>query len=192
MMQIILASGSPRRRELLTQIGISFQIKKSQAEERITKQIPEEVVKELSFQKAADVAAQVEQGVILGADTIVCLGQEIMGKPKDREDAYRMLELLQGRTHSVFTGVTLIKKMSGQETVIRSFARETKVMVHEMSSAEIEAYLDTGDPFDKAGSYGIQGPFAAYVDGIEGDYNNVVGLPVSAVYQELKSMGCCF
>lgn len=188
MEEIILASGSPRRKELLAQIGIAFQVIKSNAEEKITKTIPEEIVKNLSCQKAEDVAAGIEEGIILGADTIVCLDHEIMGKPKDRADACHMLERLQGRSHSVFTGVTLIRKTSGHATKIRSFAVETKVRVHEMCREEIEAYLDTGDPFDKAGSYGIQGPFAAYVDGIEGDYNNVVGLPIAAVYQELKQL----
>lgn len=188
MKEIILASGSPRRKELLAQIGIAFKVIKSNAEEKITHTVPEEIVKELSYQKAADVAEGMKDGIILGADTIVCLEHEIMGKPKDREDAYQMLERLQGRSHSVFTGVTLIKREEYQETTVRSFAVETKVQVHKMSKEEIEAYLDTKDSFDKAGSYGIQGPFAAYIDGIEGDYNNVVGLPIAAVYQELKKM----
>lgn len=188
MREIILASGSPRRKELLAQVGIAFQVIKSKAEEKITKTIPEEIVKDLSHQKAEDVAAGVEEGIVLGADTIVCLDHEIMGKPRDREEAYQMLEQLQGRSHSVFTGVTLMKKEAGQVTKDQSFAVETKVKVHAMSREEIEDYLDTGDPFDKAGGYGIQGPFAAYVDGIEGDYNNVVGLPIAAVYQELKQM----
>ncbi|MDO5346105.1 MAG: Maf family protein [Lachnospiraceae bacterium] len=185
MRTIILASGSPRRRELLEQIGIPFQVMKSDAEEIITKSAPEEVVLELSAQKAEAVAEQVEEGVILGADTIVAIDGEILGKPAGREHAGRMLKQLQGRTHSVFTGVTLIGKQAGKKER-RSFFRETKVQIHSMSEEEIEAYLDTGDAFDKAGSYGIQGPFAAYVDGIEGDYSNVVGLPVSAVYQALK------
>lgn len=188
MEEIILASGSPRRKELLEQIGIAFRVIKSGAEEIITKTLPEEIVKELSAQKAEDVAAKLEDGIILGADTIVCLDGEIMGKPKHREDACQMLNRLQGRGHSVFTGVTLLKKEAGAEVKRRNFAVETKVRIHAMSKEEIEAYLDTGDPFDKAGAYGIQGPFAAYVDGIEGDYNNVVGLPVAAVYQELKQI----
>lgn len=189
MKEIILASGSPRRRELLGQIGIPFQVKKSGAEEIITKTIPAEIVQDLSLQKAADVARTAEEGIVLGADTIVCIDHKIMGKPKDRADAKAMLEKLQGRTHSVFTGVTLIKKAPGEDVKIQRFACETKVHVHSMTEEEIEAYLDTGDAFDKAGSYGIQGPFAAYIDGIEGDYNNVVGLPVSAVYRELKALG---
>ena len=179
MQEIILASGSPRRKELLQQIGIPFQVIKSETEEKITKTGPADIVKELSLQKAFAVAAGIQQGIVLGADTIVCLGHEIMGKPRDREE-------LQGKAHSVFTGVTLIRKTPGEPEIIRTFYRETKVWVHTMTAEEIEGYLETGDAFDKAGSYGIQGPFAAYIDGIEGDYNNVVGLPVSAVYQELK------
>lgn len=186
MEKIILASGSPRRKELLTQIGIPFQVIKSNAREAITKSVPQELVKDLSAQKARDVAEALKDGLVLGADTIVCLDGEIMGKPKDRTDAYQMLERLQGRSHSVFTGVTLIRRRSGETVKTDSFAVETRVQVHAMSHEEIEGYLDTGDAFDKAGSYGIQGPFAAYVDGIQGDYNNVVGLPVAALYQELK------
>ena len=135
---------------------------------------------------------------MLGADTVVAIDGKILGKPRDRADAFRMLSRLQGRTHSVFTGVTLAQKTEpegkpageGKENarILACFFKETRVHVHEMSREEIEAYLDTGDAFDKAGSYGIQGPFAAYVDGIEGDYNNVVGLPVSAVYQALKEL----
>ncbi len=189
MEKIILASGSPRRKELLEQIGLPFQVIKSNARETITRTDPEEIVQELSAQKARDVAEAVENGLVLGADTIVFLGGEIMGKPKDREDAFRMLERLQGGSHSVFTGVTLIRKNSGETVKTDSFAVETRVQVHAMSRKEIEAYLDTGDAFDKAGSYGIQGPFAAYVDGISGDYNNVVGLPVAALYQKLKQFG---
>lgn len=190
MREIILASGSPRRKELLEQIGVSFKVIKSDAEEIITKIEPGEIVKDLSAQKAADVAAQIDEGIILGADTIVCIDGKVLGKPKNREDAGKMLEQLQGREHSVFTGVTLIKKqpqrISNCAEEIHSFFCETKVYVHEMSREEIERYLDTGDAYDKAGSYGIQGPFAAYVDGIQGDYSNVVGLPVAAVYQALK------
>lgn len=185
MRTIILASGSPRRRELLEQIGIPFQVIKSDAKEVITKSDPAEVVLELSAQKAEAVAETVEEGIILGADTIVALDGKILGKPAGRDHARCMLMQLQGRAHSVFTGVTLIRKQAGSAEA-RSFFRETTVHIHSMSGEEIEAYLDTGDAFDKAGSYGIQGPFAAYVDGIEGDYSNVVGLPVSAVYQELK------
>ena len=187
MEEIILASGSPRRRELLTQIGVPFRVIKSDAPEVTTKTEPGEMAMELSCHKAGAAAGQVSRGIILGADTIVWLDGKPLGKPEDRADAKQMLERLQGRSHEVYTGVTLIRK-EGQQQTCDSFFCRTVVHVHAMSDAEIEAYLDTGDPFDKAGSYGIQGPFAAYVDGIEGDYQNVVGLPVSAVYQKLKHM----
>lgn len=188
MREMILASASPRRKELLEQIGIPFRVQKSGAEERITQTEPSRIVMELSAQKADDVASSVRDGLVLGADTIVCLDGAVMGKPRDRADAAAMLRALQGHTHSVFTGVTLVEKRQGAETRRICFAEETKVRVHPMEAEEIERYLDTGDAFDKAGSYGIQGPFAAFVDGIEGDYNNVVGLPVARVYQELKKL----
>lgn len=185
MKKIILASGSPRRKELLEQIGLSFEVIPSGAQEKITKRIPAEVVEELSVQKAEDVAAQIADGIIIGADTIVCQNGEIMGKPKDRRDAFRMLGQIQGNVHSVFTGVTvLIKDNQNTETV--TFSCETKVHVYPMTAEEIERYLDTGEPMDKAGAYGIQGSFAAWVASIEGDYNNVVGLPVSALWQIIK------
>lgn len=193
MRELILASASPRRRELLGQIGIPFQVIVSGEEEKVTETDPGETVKALSAQKALRVAGQEEAGrIVLGADTVVAIDGKILGKPRDRADAFRMLSRLQGRTHSVFTGVTLAQKTEGEgkekARILACFFKETRVHVHEMSREEIEAYLDTGDAFDKAGSYGIQGPFAAYVDGIEGDYNNVVGLPVSAVYQALKKL----
>ncbi len=192
MREIILASASPRRRELLAQIGIPFRVQKSGAKERITKTSPEEIVRELSSQKAEDVAAHIQEGIVLGADTIVYLKGEVMGKPKDRADAAKMLERLQGQEHAVYTGVTLIEKKNNAETRRSSFAEETRVRVHAMDQTEIERYLDTGDAFDKAGSYGIQGPFAAYIDGIAGDYYNVVGLPVAKVYQALKEFAVPF
>ena len=193
MDEIILASGSPRRRELLTLIGVPFKVIKSDAPEIITKTDPGEIVMELSMQKALDVYNKITEGspIVLGADTIVCLDGKVLGKPADREDAKRMIRALQGRTHSVFTGVTLLGNINnaGENGIKKeTFFRETKVMVHSMSDEEIEGYLDTGEPYDKAGAYGIQGAFAAYVDGIEGDYTNVVGLPVSAVYQTLKKL----
>lgn len=185
MKEIILASASPRRKELLEQIGLTFTVRPSTAEEQITKSVPSEVVEELSLQKAQDIAQTVKEGIIIGSDTVVCQGGMIMGKPADRRDAGRMLRLLQGSTHSVYTGVTVIVKENGRER-IHTFSKETKVSVHSMTEAETEKYLDTGEPMDKAGAYGIQGQFAAWIDGIEGDYNNVVGLPVCALYQVLK------
>ena len=188
MKKLILASNSPRRRELLEQIGVEFEVIPSNAEEKVTKQEPSEVVEELSRQKAEDVAAAVEDGIVLGADTVVCQDGQIMGKPKDEADAKQMLQKLQGEEHSVYTGVTILVKGNGAVQHVQTFSQETKVYVYEMTDEEIDRYIATGEPLDKAGAYGIQGRFAAYVDGIEGDYNNVVGLPVSAVWQELKEL----
>ena len=136
-------------------------------------------------QKAADVAKNVESGIIIGSDTIVWQDGCVMGKPCDRAAARAMLRQIQGNTHSVFTGVTLIIKENGQE-ICHTFHKETKVHVYPMTEEETERYIDTGEPMDKAGAYGIQGAFAAYVEGITGDYNSVVGLPVSALWQVLK------
>lgn len=185
MKKIILASASPRRRELLEQIGLEFEVIPSRCEEVITKTLPGEIVEELSQQKAADVAKNIPEGIIIGSDTIVWQDGCVMGKPADREAARTMLRQIQGSTHSVFTGVTVIVKEKGQE-IGRTFFKETKVHVYPMTEEETERYIDTGEPMDKAGAYGIQGAFAAYVEGIEGDYNSVVGLPVSALYQVLK------
>lgn len=180
--ELILASASPRRKEILEQVGIKFTTIPSTKEEVTTKKDPEEVVKELALIKAQDVADQTGyEGVILGADTIVVHNNIILGKPKDREDAIGMLRNLQGDTHKVFTGVAIIK----QGTII-NFAVETKVVVAPMSQKEMEAYADTKEPMDKAGAYGIQGRFAVYIEEIQGDYYNVVGLPIGAIYKELK------
>ncbi len=183
--KIILASASPRRKELLSQIGITFEIIKAEKEEHITSSIPTEVVKELSMQKAKEVAAKCDGSIIIGADTIVAMEGQILGKPKDRADAMRMLRLLQGKKHQVITGVTVLLG----STKTRSFAEVTDVSLYPMTDAQIERYIATGEPMDKAGAYGIQGRFAAYVRGIEGDYNNVVGLPIGRLYQEVLSAG---
>ena len=184
---LILASGSPRRKELLSLLGIPFTILCTNTPEKVTKTDPAGIVEELSLQKACAAAEQISEGCVLGADTVVAADQEVLGKPADPEDARRMLRKLSGRGHEVYTGVTLLKK-EGEKQTVRTFHCRTVVHVHAMSEEEIEDYIRTGDPFDKAGSYGIQGPFAAFVDGIEGDYQNVVGLPVSLVYRELKKI----
>lgn len=184
--RLILASQSPRRRELLEQIGIEFTVQPSTVEEKITETDPRKVVQELAHQKAEDIAASVSEGTVLGADTIVVLDGKIMGKPKSRKHAVEMLQSLQGRTHSVFTGVALIRKGAGSEQTLQ-FAEETQVTMYPMSREEIENYVDTKEPMDKAGAYGIQGRCAAFIERISGDYNNVVGLPVARIYQELKN-----
>lgn len=191
--KIILASASPRRRELLAQIGLEFEVKVSNKEEVYTSTKPQKIVEELALMKAENVASdlqaegvELKNTIVIGADTIVVRDEEILGKPKNEDHAYEILLSLQGRAHEVYTGVAILSYNNAGEKEIINHAVETKVHVHEMSEEEIHAYIATGDPMDKAGAYGIQGSFAAYVDGIEGDYYNVVGLPVSYVYQQLK------
>lgn len=181
MKKIILASGSPRRRELLTQIGIDFDVVTSNAEEIITKTYPQDIVCELSCLKAKAVydmlkepQKDIDNSVIIGADTIVYCDGEVLGKPADNDDAYRMIKKISGGVHQVYTGVTFIYKGN-----VKSFSEKTDVSVYDMSETEINRYIQTGEAIDKAGAYGIQGAFAAYVKGINGDYNNVVGLPVA-------------
>ena len=184
-MKLILASASPRRKELLAKTGLTFDIIPAKGEETITKSIPAEVVMELSQQKAAEIAAmQTEDCIIIGADTIVAKGDEIMGKPRDEADAYRMLDMISDDCHQVYTGVTIIRTGTQAETI--TFAEKTDVYLYPISDGDIRAYIASGDPMDKAGAYGIQGDFAVHVKGIEGDYYNVVGLPIGRVYQELK------
>ncbi len=193
MYNIILASKSPRRSELLKQIGLEFDILVSDKEEVVTKTIPSEVVKELSRQKAEDVCKiykndkHNDKYIIIGADTVVAIDDKILGKPKDSEDAYNTLKSLSGRAHSVYTGVTLII-CDGTEEKIDTFSVQTKVYMYENSDEEIRTYISTHESDDKAGSYGIQGIGAKLVEKIEGDYNNVVGLPVSAIYRKIKDL----
>lgn len=191
--RIILGSGSPRRRELLEQIGIEFEIRTSDKEEIYESTNPEKIVKELAQMKAGNVALDLEEKegsiaetIIIGADTVVAVDDEILGKPESEEDAFRMLKGLSGRAHQVYTGVALlVYGVDGEQKEI-CHAEKTEVFVHSMTDEEIQTYIASGEPMDKAGSYGIQGKFAAYIDRIEGDYYNVVGLPISYVYQKLK------
>ena len=202
--KIILASASPRRRELLTQIGLDFEVVVSETEEKITSTEPAKVVEELSAQKAEAVWEKLAvSGVfepeqtsgeitmtdplVLGADTVVACDGKILGKPADTEDAVAMLTMLQGRGHEVYTGVTILYEENGERKTL-TFHEKTIVHFYPMTDAQIREYVATGDPMDKAGSYGIQGFCARYIRGIEGDYNNVVGLPVGRVYQELHGL----
>ena len=185
-MRIILASASPRRRELLSQLGVEFEVCPSQGEEKITEHLPELAVMQLAQQKAADIAGKTEGDAwMLGADTIVVYDQKILGKPKDEEDAKRMLGMLQNHRHQVYTGVCIWKKENGSEE-IRCFYEKTDVVFYPMTEEEIAKYVATGEPMDKAGSYGIQGIGGLYVREIHGDYNNVVGLPIARLYHELQ------
>ena len=190
-MKIYLASASPRRKELLRQVGLSFKVVPSTVEEKITKEKPDEVVEELSYQKAVDVCGRLaaegkEDFVVIGADTVVSAWGKILGKPSDKEEAARMLKDLQGGSHQVYTGVTLAWKYKDMAPMYATFSECTDVTMYAMTDEEIQRYVDSGEPMDKAGAYAIQGRFAAYIQGICGDYANVVGLPVGRVYQELK------
>lgn len=194
MVKYVLASGSPRRWALLEQAGLSFEICRAQGEEIITKEPPAEIVEELSYNKASEAAEQYlkkyknDTVVIIGADTIVAFQDEVMGKPKDTADAVAMLTRLQGNTHQVYTGVTLIVLGEGQEKRGReviTFHERTDVHMYPMTPGQIAAYVATGEPMDKAGAYAIQGKCAVYIRGINGDYNNVVGLPVARLMHEL-------
>lgn len=187
-MRIILASGSPRRRELLDQIGAKYEVRPSEADETITSTIPSEVVKELALRKGSEVAAHYEEDVvILSADTVVANNGKILGKPKDDAEAIKMIESIQGKSHEVYTGVAIIIKRNTEKVV--NFAVETKVKVASMSMEEIAGYIRTGEHKDKAGAYAIQGKFAPYIEGIEGDYYNVVGFPISRICKELSKEG---
>lgn len=189
--KIILASGSPRRKELLLQIGIVPEIIVSHVEEKITSDVPAEVVMSLAEQKAVDVAKEMPEGtVIIGSDTVVAADGKILGKPKSHEEAYEMIRRLAGRSHQVYTGVCLVKKgPEGEADTVVSFYDETDVNVSPMTEKEIREYADSEEPMDKAGSYAVQGFFARYIDGLKGSYANVMGLPVHLVYQELKKLG---
>lgn len=234
-MKLILASASPRRVEILSKLEVSFSTKTSKAEEELSLDLrelsPEKRVEVISFIKASDIAkklclyegGEVENVLVVGADTIVTVDGEVLEKPKDKEDARRMIGLIRGREHEVYTGVSLIKLeaelftsegRAKMEEVFRfldgesctekknklwlqefekagkvwlsHFEEVTKVMVDELSWEEVEAYISTEEPYDKAGAYAIQGGFSKFIRGIEGDYYNVMGFPLSRLYKELK------
>ena len=189
-MKLILASESPRRKELLNQIGMEFEVMSCGGEAPVTTTIPYQVVEEHAMQKAKAVADNVTEPVtIIGADTVVAYDGQILGKPVDEADAKRMLSMLAGNTHSVFTGVTLVLIDKSGRAGELVFYEKTDVKMHSMTEEEIDRYIATGEPMDKAGSYGIQGKCAIYIEKIDGDYNNVVGLPITRIYQELKKIG---
>lgn len=190
MHRIILASGSPRRREIFEQVGITFEVITSDKEENMDKDNPEELVKDLSKMKVLDVAEKVDGPcIIIGADTVVAKDNLILGKPKSKEDAKRMIRFLQNDSHEVYTGVYVFMKEYNHEIQELSFVVSSKVKVASMNQTQIEDYVDTNEPMDKAGAYAIQGKFAPYIVGIEGDYYNIVGFPISKLYQELYAMG---
>lgn len=192
MKKIILASASPRRRELLSQIGLEFTVMPSEVEEDPKSTLPQDVVIELSKQKAGDVWGKIGEdgrasGLVLSADTVVAIEGEILGKPKDEEDAERMLGLLSGREHQVYTGVTMIWISGEGKKEEYSFYVCTGVLMYRINRAEISEYVRSGEPADKAGAYGVQGRAAAFIKAVRGEYSNVVGLPVGRLYQEMKA-----
>lgn len=186
---VVLASGSPRRKELLEQIGISARIQPSTGEEKSGADTPGELVMELSAVKAQEIAGDCEAGtLVIGADTVVVLEREILGKPQTAERAAQMIQKLQGRSHQVYTGVTVILCMGEGQFHGTSFAEVTDVELWPMTEREISEYVQSGEPLDKAGAYGIQGRFAAYIKGIRGDYTNVVGLPLGRLVHEINTL----
>ena len=250
MTKYILASASPRRVEILGKLGFEFTTEVSEAEEKLkndfNKLPPKEKVEELSFIKAADVAEsliltkETEEGdayIVIGADTVVSVDGQILEKPRDKADAGRMIELIQGRSHEVYTGVTLIyipkevlenrgvkegnkylelfkilenqmkeadnseetaeigniikAMLSENKLIVRTFSEKTEVSVYPMNEAEVEGYISTLEPYDKAGGYAIQGRFSAYIEKINGDYSTVVGLPAGRLYHEIKEVYKC-
>ena len=183
--KLVLASASPRRQELIQLLGLRAEIHPSGIAEDVTEADPSLLVQKLAFRKAEDVAKQYPKDyLVVGADTVVFFEDRILGKPKSEEDAYRMLSALSGRTHQVYTGVSLHfqgKKMG--------FYEKTEVQFARLTEREIWDYIESKEPMDKAGAYGIQGRFAPFVKGIAGDYYNVMGLPLARLYQALKFLG---
>ena len=187
--QLVLASASPRRRELLQQIGLKFQIIPSQAEEQVLAgETPEEHVVRLSFDKATEVANRknISGRWFIGSDTIVLCDNQILGKPKDETHAAIMLKQLSGREHQVLSGYAVIDRQTGEQ---RAEAVSTKVWFRQLTEAEITGYIATGEPADKAGSYAIQGLGICFVARIEGSYTNVVGLPLCKLTLTMKELG---
>lgn len=205
--QVILASQSPRRRELLAQLDLDYVICPAEGEEQSEATLPQEYVKDLATCKAEEIAGCLmvdgqkwmdkvagsdwsvsNPTLIIGADTVVARGDEILGKPVDEADAVRMLRMLQGATHQVYTGVSLLVVKEGHIVNQKSFYEKTDVTFGPMEQQEIMDYVATKDPMDKAGAYGIQSGAAKFIQKINGDYNNVVGLPIQRLYQEIKNL----
>lgn len=196
MYQIILASGSPRRREIMDIMGIPYQVVTGDVEESVKETQPAKMVRALAGLKSKEVADKlgaeedgIKNKIVIGADTMVFYKEQALGKPKDEADAMRMLQMLSDDFHEVYTGVSIrIFDGTGREDSI-SFAACTKVFVQLMTTEQIMDYIATGEPMDKAGGYGIQGQFGIYIKEIIGDYYNVVGFPISMIYYSLLDKG---
>jgi len=181
--KVILASASPRRQELLKNIFPLFTVCPSKAEEIIPESLDVfDAPEYLARLKAFDIAKDNTSALIIAADTAVIIGDEILGKPKDKTDAFKMISKLSGKTHYVVTGCALVKN-----GIIKSFSQKTAVTFYKLTENEILSYIDTNEPYDKAGAYGIQGKASLLVEKIDGDYFNVVGLPIAKLYRELEN-----
>lgn len=198
MYKIILASNSPRRIEIMKQMGISFEAIPSYVNEDIKEENPEKMVEALAFLKAGEVASRLKDEkddlIIIGADTIVYHMGQVLGKPKDRDDAERMLKSISDDVHDVYTGVCIIIRRNSIDSAEKSeekiaFSVRTQVAVQPLTNDEIEDYINSGEPFDKAGAYAIQGRFGIHIKEIHGDYYNVVGFPIAKIYEELMAKG---
>jgi septum formation protein len=186
--KLILASGSPRRAEILTAVGWEFEKQIADIDEtEFSGEKPEDYVRRLARTKAVTIAAHHKNALVLGADTIVVINNQIIGKPKDFEDARRMLEMLSGNWHEVLTGITLVKVSEGNFETEISLQR-TRVKFAAMNNAEIKFLVEKGEPLDKAGAYAVQAQAALFIEEIQGDYWNVVGLPVNLVYELMKKL----
>lgn len=189
MARIILASASERRKTLLEQVGVTCEVMPSQVAEDVEADTPGDLVEALSSAKAESIAEQLEGDfVVIGADTVVVKDNAVYGKPSSEEEACQMLGTLQGDRHEVYTGVTLIS-VTGGEGLIDTFHVRTIVDMMPMTAEQISSYVQSGEPMDKAGAYGIQGRGAAYIRDVAGDFFNVVGLPLSTVLSRLGDMG---
>ena len=183
----ILASKSPRRKKLLEQIGIKFEIMESDVDEKEhpLNISPKEYAEQLAYKKAVDIANKInKQAIVLGADTIVVLNNEILNKPEDRQEAFSILQKLSGNTHTVITGIALVESWTARKLIT---SQSTEVKFRDLTAEEISAYIETGSPMDKAGAYGIQDDFGAvFISHINGCYYNIVGLPLELLYRKLK------
>lgn len=183
-MEIILASASPRRKEILQNTKLKFEVQKSEIEEVVfEEESPESMVVRLAYEKAFDVAQKNRDKLVIGADTIVVLGDEVLGKPKDEKEAFDMIQKLSNKTHRVITGISLINLKKG---IVVNDYQVSYVTFKDLSEDSIKGYINTKESLDKAGGYGIQGYGALLVEGIQGDYFNIVGLPISKLSDLLK------
>lgn len=194
-MKLILASGSPRRKEIMTKLGYEYEIIKAKKDEVTANTVPSKIVEELSYNKAVEVKDEIIDKylndypiIILAADTLVSVDDKVLGKPNDRDDAFNMISLIKNRSHQVYTGVSILCIDKNKNISEITFSEKTDVIVKDMTDKEILEYIATGECDDKAGAYAIQGIFGRYIEGFVGDYDNVVGLPGKLVDKRIKEI----